>query len=267
MSFCFLDAFARLKSDPPRITQAEYFSHVCAHLRGVRHPNDSVPSTIEPLVLFEPWAASLRTVALAGNYTDLEGNLFDGQGLVYKVKEKADTSEFEQLFMTCFEGRSNKFKSDLRALRKQSEKPDPLQPAACLAAQKRRFDILQTCVEEGAVFDRFLTRACEIGASGNVQVFPLLLKGNWADIQHSDEAIALKILHYGEGSAEAEWLRQNAGKGPPQDETGATATATTAASKQSQSVGKKKSKNPSNRDPNQGFSPEEIQKWFGDVNW
>lgn len=44
-------------------------------IQGVRHPNDNIPSIKEPLVSFEPWAASLRHLALVTKYEPLEGKL------------------------------------------------------------------------------------------------------------------------------------------------------------------------------------------------
>jgi hypothetical protein len=73
MSLCFLKALTSLVNGS--ITQQEYISHLLAHLQGVRHPDDNIPSIKEPLVSFEPWAASLRDLALATKYEPLEGKL------------------------------------------------------------------------------------------------------------------------------------------------------------------------------------------------
>ncbi|KAF2125948.1 hypothetical protein P153DRAFT_434341 [Dothidotthia symphoricarpi CBS 119687] len=246
MSSCFLKALANVKKGT--ITQQEYISCLVSHFRGVRHSDDSVPSIRKPLTSFEPWAASLRELALATNYKPLE-----------------DTSEYEQLFITCLEGQLDEFKSALQTLRSRSSQPDLLQPAACLAAQKQHLEILRYCLEEGALFDVYLTRASQMGARGNTTILEFLLAKNWADIQRSPEAMEEQIKHFGDDSMEAEWLRTHAGKGAIVENPLSPSKAKAKVNKNGKSQGKGSSKG--NGDPNQGHTPEQIQRWFGDVPW
>ncbi|KAH7071649.1 hypothetical protein FB567DRAFT_612236 [Paraphoma chrysanthemicola] len=239
MPLCFLRAFT--ESTSRSITQEAYINHLLSHFQGVRHPQDSDTRTIESLACFEPWVASLRDLALTASYEPFQG-----------------VSAYAALFKTCLEGRANKLKSDLRAMRKDKSRPDPLQPIACLAAQKAHLPIFQFCVEEGAVFDRYLNRAAQMGAKGNTAFLAYLLEQNWCGIRDSDDAVREQVMHFGEGSGEAEWLRQNAGKGVKvkgqRVENG-------------KKKGPKQPNNKSNRDPQQGYTPEQIQEWFGDINW
>jgi hypothetical protein len=75
MSLCFLKAFTKVKGGA--ITQQEYMSMLLSHFREVRHREDDIPGSKEPLANFEPWAASLRELALSSDYKPLEGTLFE----------------------------------------------------------------------------------------------------------------------------------------------------------------------------------------------
>lgn len=121
-----------------------------------------------------------------------------------------DNSEYEQLFGHCLAGRLDGFKSALQSLRSRPTQLDPLQPAACLAAQKKSLEILRYCLDEGAVFDRYLTRAAHMGARGDTAFLEFLLEQNWANIQRSLEAIQEQTKHYGKDSMEAKWLEEHA---------------------------------------------------------
>lgn len=101
-----------------------------------------------------------------------------------------------------------------------------------------------------------------MGAKGDTSFLAYLLERNWRDIRDSEEAVLEQIKHYGQDSIEAEWLRQNAGKGVKlkgqQAEVGGG---------DGRKRGPKQPNNKSNRDPQQGYTPEQIQEWFGDINW
>jgi len=75
MSLCFLQAFAKAHSREFAIPQKDYFNHLLAHFRGVRHPQDSISGIGETLAKLQPWVGSLREVALASDYKPLEGKL------------------------------------------------------------------------------------------------------------------------------------------------------------------------------------------------
>lgn len=65
----------------------------------------------------------------------------------------------------------------------------PLQPLATLAALKGHGEILQLCLEEGAIFDINLDKAAKFGAPTHPAMLNTLLAVNWRDIQHSQEAL------------------------------------------------------------------------------
>jgi len=66
-SLCFLEAM--LAKSSKSITEREYFSHLLAHFRGVRHPRDSGR---EPAVSkLDPVGGSIREMALRDDYEPL----------------------------------------------------------------------------------------------------------------------------------------------------------------------------------------------------
>jgi len=80
--------------------------------------------------------------------------------------------------------------------------------------------MFNSCLDQGAKFDRYLTRAAQKGARGNTDFLECLLERKWANIQRSPEAVLEQISHYGEDSMEAEWLRNHAGDGLEVDREG-----------------------------------------------
>lgn len=73
MSLCFLQALSKLKQSENSITEQEYIQHLVAHFRGIRHPEDSNTSVADSLQAIEPWAGSLREIALESMYDPLHG--------------------------------------------------------------------------------------------------------------------------------------------------------------------------------------------------
>jgi hypothetical protein len=73
MSLCFLQALAKAKQQQNSISDQEYIQHLAAHFRGIRHPEDSIVSVGDTLSAIEPWAGSLREIALTSTYNPLEG--------------------------------------------------------------------------------------------------------------------------------------------------------------------------------------------------
>jgi len=71
MSLCFLKLWLSWKDG--ELPEQEFLSHLLAHYRGICHKDDEIPSTGEPLANFEPWLASVRDLALAGDYESVEG--------------------------------------------------------------------------------------------------------------------------------------------------------------------------------------------------
>jgi len=132
-----------------------------------------------------------------------------------------------------------KFKQSFESSKEQTS-PCLLQPAACLAAQRQHHQILRFCLDRGAVLDRYLNRAAQIGAH-SVEMLELLLAANWSDIQQSPQEVDKQIAYFGEDSFQAKWLKKHAAN--------------------------KVKKVTGSSDQNKGPSPEQLQKWFGDVPW
>jgi hypothetical protein len=73
MSLCFLQALAEVKRRESSVTEPEYIERLVAHLRGIRHPEDDIASVGDTLAAIEPWAGSLREIALTSAYGQLQG--------------------------------------------------------------------------------------------------------------------------------------------------------------------------------------------------
>lgn len=106
----------------------------------------------------------------------------------------------------------------------------------------------------------------------------LLYAENWTDIRRSPDAVQRQILHFGEDSFEAKWLKEHAGKGALAKEPESSSESTKNKGGNGQSpkpevgghgkgLGGDSGGGAGSRDPKQGPSPEQIQKWFGDVPW
>ena len=128
------------------------------------------------------------------------------------------------------------------------------------------------------------------------------LKKNWGNIQQDGVVAQDWINFFGEDSMEAEWLgehacKQSAGEGfevlvladssseeeelasdEPVSKEPVSKEPVKAASKSKKkrkgrrrfnapSGGRDAAKGTGSRDPNQGFSAEQIQEWFSDTNW
>ena len=57
------------------ITEQQLLKDTLAHFRGVRHPDDAIPSLGIIISKLEPWVASIRELALAENYQPLKGEV------------------------------------------------------------------------------------------------------------------------------------------------------------------------------------------------
>jgi hypothetical protein len=89
---------------------------------------------------------------------------------------------------------------------------------SCLAAQEQHHLILQFCLDQGAVFDRYLNRAGRLGAR-TTEMLELLYGENWFDIQNSAEAVQEQIGFFREDSLTGRWLRKHAAKAPVEPTT------------------------------------------------
>jgi hypothetical protein len=188
--------------------------------------------------------------------------------------------------LACVQGDESLLKTTFQALLTQ-EGPNVLQPAACLAAQKQNHHILRYCLEQGAVFDRYLERAAQIGAKASLEMLEVLLEADWAGIRSDEEAVDQQVKQFGQESFEGRWLKENAGKGGDgldrkmarlgkemseelkrgDKEEGADGQGSSKKEEKGGSGGRNGPKGKGKGDTKQGPTPEQIQKWFGDVPW
>jgi hypothetical protein len=75
----------------------------------------------------------------------------------------ADTQPYEKLLEDCIANNVDQIKRDLPKLMEQHPVSSPLQPLAVLAARKGHAEILQFCLDKGAVFDWNLERSICFG--------------------------------------------------------------------------------------------------------
>ena len=75
-----------------------------------------------------------------------------------------DTQPYEKLLEDCIANNVDQIKRDLPKLMEQHPVSSPLQPLAVLAARKGHAEILQFCLDKGAVFDWNLERSTHFGA-------------------------------------------------------------------------------------------------------
>ena len=94
-----------------------------------------------------------------------------------------DIEPYEKLFRNCLTGSLDQVRLDVKQLEEQPA-PVLLQPLATLAASKGHAEILQFCLDKGAVFDVHLDHAAYDGASNPVML-DTLLAANWQNLQHS----------------------------------------------------------------------------------
>jgi hypothetical protein len=165
--------------------------------------------------------------------------------------------------------------------------------AACLAAQKQHDGILSYCLEQGAVFDRYLNRAAQMGAQ-SIVMLELLIEADWAGIRSDKEVLKQQVEHFGEESFQAKWLLANIGTNEPELNTETTEKLTRSgvqgeklietfsmqeplekkdktkrrgSKTKTSNGGRDPFKGKGSRDPKHGPSASDIQKWFGDVPW
>jgi hypothetical protein len=279
MSLCFLQALAQANRRENSIADQEYIKHLVAHFRGIRHPEDATTSVGDTLAAIEPWAGSLREIAITPIYSELQGKKDDILGFfcVLCTNYFLDTSAYESLFLASLQGDISGFKTALQESVAQNG-PNPLQPAACLAAQKQQHHILRYCLQKGAVFDRYLNRAAQMGAQ-TPAMLELLFEVDWAGVKGNDEAVRQQVEHFGEDSFQAKWLLATLEKSRPEVNTETAersirskendkgATEQGPSRKKDTKGGRDLSKGKGSRDSKQVPNPNDIQKWFGDVPW
>lgn len=248
MSLCFLRAMAAYKRGEGNISEQEYHNHLLAHFQGARHPEDETPSNGAPLGKFEPWAGPLRELALYSEYEVVEGTYNRSPCNSARLTPLTDISSYKQLFAACTNGDLETFKRTFEALKCGA--PNPLQPAACLAAQKKHPDILRYCLAQGVQFDNYLNRAGQMGAD-SAEMLELLLAADWAGVRDSAKAAAEQIVFFGKDSFQGKWLSEHAASGRIDQKTIEDARMIELG------AGDKMIK----------VSRESFNEWFGDIPW
>jgi hypothetical protein len=108
-----------------------------------------------------------------------------------------------ELFAARVGGDMEKFRQSFESSKEQASS-SLLQPDVCLAAQREHHQILRFCLDQGAVFDRYLNRAAQMGAR-SVEMLELLLAANWSTSSNlhgkwiDKSLILVKIVSRGNG--------------------------------------------------------------------
>lgn len=108
-----------------------------------------------------------------------------------------------------------------------------------------------------------------LGAT-TLQMLDVLYAHNWRNIKDDSQA---QILAFGEDSFIGTWLEEKIRRSKEQNESRDLKHTRNGKGKRRKhrggggGNGRDPSKGTGSRDPRQGPSPEQIQKWFGDVPW
>lgn len=103
-----------------------------------------------------------------------------------------DTKSYEDPFSSCIRGDVSQVKRSLKQMVEENSPRIPLQPLATLAAYKGHIEILRLCLDEGAIFDRYLDSATVHGllySPRDPTALDTLWAANWRDMQHSQKAL------------------------------------------------------------------------------
>jgi len=103
-----------------------------------------------------------------------------------------DTRSYEDLFSSCMRGDVGQVKPILKQMVDENSPRIPLQPLATLAAYEGHAEILRLCLDEGAIFDRYLDKATFHGllySPRDPTMLDTLWAVNWRDMQHSQKAL------------------------------------------------------------------------------
>jgi hypothetical protein len=121
---CFRDAIDAIEGG--MISEGEYFEHLIAHYRGLRHPFDHEPGMVYHLIVTEPVASSIHRNSLKNDYEDFN---------------TAEIEACRKLFHNCVEGDMGNFTASLDGLLPRGDQL--IQPVTTLAATRdtsRYFD-------------------------------------------------------------------------------------------------------------------------------
>lgn len=95
----------------------------------------------------------------------------------------------ERFFNKRLIGSTDQVKNDLRQSMEQKLPIIPLQSLTALAAQKGHAEILQFCLSQGAVLDRYVDKAALVGLVRYPPMLDTLWAVNWRNMNHSREAL------------------------------------------------------------------------------
>ncbi|KAL9630086.1 MAG: hypothetical protein Q9164_006589, partial [Protoblastenia rupestris] len=152
-SLCFKEA-AQAK-DRNEISTPTYLNHLLAHLRGTRHTNDD-KNDPDDLSMIDPISASIKRIILSPDFKTVE-----------------DTTLPEHLLQACTSGPLSAVKPLHQQLKKTAKDndhhplPSLLQPMAVTAAAYAQIEVLNYCIQEGAVVDSDVNNASTMRRQGD----------------------------------------------------------------------------------------------------
>jgi hypothetical protein len=167
---CFRDAIDAIEAG--MISEDEYFRHLVAHFRGLRHPFDHERGMVYQLMVTEPVASSVRRYSLQDDYEDFEG---------------VEIESCQRLFQSCAEGHMGQFTATLEELSRR--RPLLLQPVTILAATKGHDEIFRNCVQLSLDANIDIEIAVRHIMFKQPEVLDFLLDLNWQDIQKSHKVL------------------------------------------------------------------------------
>jgi hypothetical protein len=200
---CFRDAIDAIEVG--MISKEEYFEHLIAHYRGLRHPFDHERGMVYQLMVTEPVASSIRRHALWGDYEDFD---------------VAEIEACQKLFHSCVEGNMGQFTAGLDELSRRHALI--LQPVTVLAAIEGHDEIFRLCVPLALNANIDIEIAVRNIMFKQPEIMDFLLQLNWEDIQNSPKILNKFItscLLPGEGYKleVLRWILDHGAKIPPRE--------------------------------------------------
>jgi hypothetical protein len=167
---CFREAIEAIEAD--MLSEDEYFRHLIAHFRGIRHPFDYHRAAVYQLMVTEPVASSIRRHALQDDYEDF----------------RAEEVEIcQNLFQSCAEGNTGQFMTFLDELSHRHALV--LHPVTVIAATKGYEEIFRLCVPLALEANIDLDTAVRHIIFQHPDILDFLLGLNWQNIQSSPKAL------------------------------------------------------------------------------
>jgi len=173
------------------ISEARYLMYAIHHFQGGRHgpANNctSPPFTDNTLRAMDPVSSSIRNMVANCPQQQAECQFLALSSKKREVLTRCtDCRQLEKLFADASEGRLEEVKAGLGGLKAQSL-PSPLQPLAVFAADKGRANVLQFCLDQGAIFDPDLDTAA-LYTDKTSEMVDIFMRANWRNIAESEAA-------------------------------------------------------------------------------